>query len=296
MMNVTAEQIATFLGHPLHGKNIVVRKPCSLDRIVEGALVFAGKVSEGYRKKLDVETDLLALVTPDYEGLIQCPYIVVKNPRLAFARVVQRFFVARQSPGVSGTAVIGKGVSLGKDVIIGDYAVIGGDTTIGNRTEIRPHVTIGEKVKIGGDCLIKSGTVIGQEGFGFEFDDEGRPVRIPHLGSVIIGDHVEIGALNTIARGTLDDTVIGNNVKIDDHVFIAHNVEVGENTLIIACAEISGSVTIGRGVWIGPNASIRDKVTIGDKALVGLGAVVTKNVVDNAVVAGNPAKFIRNRT
>jgi UDP-3-O-[3-hydroxymyristoyl] glucosamine N-acyltransferase len=85
-------------------------------------------------------------------------------------------------------------------------------------------------------------------------------------------------------------------VKIDDHVFIAHNVEVGENTLIIACAEISGSVTIGRGVWIGPNASIRDKVTIGDKALVGLGAVVTKNVVDNAVVAGNPAKFIRNRT
>ena len=104
-----------------------------------------------------------------------------------------------------------------------------------------------------------------------------------------------LGALNTVARGTLEDTVIFDNVKTDDHVHIAHNVVIGANTMIAACAEISGSVRIGKGVWIGANASIINQIEIDDYALVGIGAIVTKSVASGKVVAGNPARVLRDR-
>jgi len=124
------------------------------------------------------------------------------------------------------------------------------------------------------------------DGFGFDFEEDGTPVRIPHIGNVIIGNNVEIGAKNTIARGTIDNTVIANNVKIDDQVHIAHNCFIGNNTIITACVEISGSVTIGENCWIGPNCSIIQKVTIGDNTTIGIGSIITKDIEANKKIMG----------
>lgn len=149
-------------------------------------------------------------------------------------------------------------------------------------TAVIEHTTFGRAPRVGPH------TCIGTLGFGLEGGE-----RLPHLGGVRIGDDVEIGALCAIARGTLDDTVIGDRVRIDDHVFIAHNVQIGDDVTIIAGAEISGSVVIGAGAIISPQACICDHVRIGVGAHVGIGAVVLKDVSDHAVVVGNPARQIR---
>lgn len=141
--------------------------------------------------------------------------------------------------------------------------------------------------------MILSHSVIGEDGFGVETDDAGNLFNIPHIGGVEIGANVQIGSLNSIASGTIQPTVIADYTKTDNLVHIAHNVHIGKNCQITACAEISGSVIIGDRVWLAPNASVMQKITIGDGALVGLGAAVTKSVAPNNVVAGNPAKFIR---
>ena len=121
-------------------------------------------------------------------------------------------------------------------------------------------------------------------------DDEGHPVRLGHMGGVVIGSDVEIGSHVSIAQGTIEPTVISDHAKIDDCVFIAHNVHVGKSSFVIAGAEISGSVTIGERVWISPEVTVINKVSIGDDALVGIGAVVVRDVEENTVVAGVPAK------
>ena len=158
---------------------------------------------------------------------------------------------------------------------------------------IRNHVVIYDSTVIGNNCLIRSSTIIGEEGFGFERDKEQVPIRFPHIGRVVIGNNVEIGALSTVARGTLDDTWIGDNVKIDDHVHIAHNVHIGKNTIITACSEVSGSTSIGANSWLAPNCSIMNGISLGENVFVGLGAVVTKPVESGRVVVGNPARVLR---
>jgi len=184
------------------------------------------------------------------------------NPKLDFARVVTRFF-----PPVNTEPVIGEGTIIEENVNL-------------------------QNVTIGRNCHIKSGSVIGQRGFGFVLDENKRPFPFPHIGHVVIGNNVEIGALNTIARGAIDNTVISNYVKTDDHVHIAHNVTIGENTMIAACTEISGSVNIGRDVWISPQVSILDHKKIGDKAFVCISSVVCKDVKSNTKVFGNPARVV----
>lgn len=139
---------------------------------------------------------------------------------------------------------------------------------------------------------MKSNTVIGEDGFGFVRDDDGTPLRMPHLGTVVIGDRVEIGSLNTICRATLGQTVVENDVKTDDHVHIAHNCIIRSGALITACAELSGGVIVGRNAWIGPNSSVIQKVEIGENSFVGIGSNVTKPVQRDATVAGNPARVL----
>jgi UDP-3-O-[3-hydroxymyristoyl] glucosamine N-acyltransferase len=273
-----------------------VIKPCSLNHCCDGGLVFLKKYNENMESILSEQQNITAIVTLEYEGKLSCSYVISENPRLDFARAVQRFFVPAKIPNIAETARIGSGVELGADVIIGEYSVIGDGVIIGNNTEIRHHVVIYDNTIIGRNCLVKSNTVIGEEGFGFERDENGVPVRIPHLGRVVIGDNVEIGASTVIARGTLEDTIIESNVKIDDQVFIAHNVVIGSNSMIIAEAEISGSSKIGANSWLGPNCCVMNGITIGDNCFIGLGTVVTKSIPDKVVVAGSPAKILRKNT
>lgn len=294
-MAVRASEIAAFLNKDLKGIDRGVIRPCSINNRIEGGLVFAKKYDAGILDKLASIENLTAIVTVDYDDKLKCSYIISDNPRLDFARVLQAFFVKQFTPGVADTARLGDNVSLGNGVRIGEYSVIGNNVVIGDGTEIRHHVVVGDNTIIGKNCLIKSSTVIGEEGFGFERDEMGVPIRIPHLGRVVIGDNVEIGALNTVVIGTLDDTIVAKYVKTDDHVHIGHNVRIGNNSMFAACVEISGSAKIGANSWIGPNSSIMNGIEIGDNAFIGLGAVVTKSLPNNVVAVGNPARVIKTR-
>ncbi|OQB32342.1 MAG: UDP-3-O-acylglucosamine N-acyltransferase [Bacteroidetes bacterium ADurb.Bin174] len=182
---------------------------------------------------------------------------------------------------------------IGKDVVIGNNCTIGRNVVIGDYTEIHNNVVLVDGVQIGKHCRIKSNTVIGEKGFGFSFEKDGTPIELPHMASVQIDDYVEIGALNTVVGGALKNTEIQSYVKTDDHVHIAHNCKIGAKTVITACTEISGSVTVGKKCWLGPNCSIMNKITIGDNCYIGLGAVVLKDVPPGAVMAGNPAKILK---
>lgn len=146
----------------------------------------------------------------------------------------------------------------------------------------------GKNVKIGKNCSI------GSDGFGYEKDHDGSWIKFPHYGNIIFEDNVEIGDNNTIARGTLGDTIIREGVKTDGGVHIAHNSEIGKNTLLTAHVMIAGGVKIGENCWLGPSSSIINKITIGDNVFVGIGSNVIKNIPNNVIIAGNPAKILRS--
>lgn len=219
-------------------------------------------------------------------------YLVVDNPRLCAAKLLKAFFVEPAKFGIHPSAIIGRKCRLGR-ISIAPYVVIDAGVEIGDGSVILAGAVIAEDAKIGKNTLIKSNAVVGQKGFGFEIDKNGKPFVIPHVGGVVVGSNVEIGANCVICRGTLANTVISNDVKIDDQVFVAHNVFVGPRTMIAAAAEISGSAKIGADCWIGPNCTVRDGISIGDNVLVGMGAVVAGSVPAGVVVAGNPARILR---
>ena len=292
---VSARAIADFVQQPLVGENTFVNQPASMDSLRPHCVVFANSFREDFLAALNSCASVLVLATPAYAGRLQCSHVIVPRPRLTFAKVLQRFFVPPQSPSLARTARISASARLGKDIAIGEYTIIGDDVDIGDGTCIGHHVVVGERTRIGRHCLIKSHCVLGEKGFGMEIDEDGHPFPIPHLGAVVLGDYVELGAFNTVVRGTLDDTCLGDHVKTDDHVHVAHNVRIGANTQIAAGAEISGSVCIGADAWLSPQCAIIDKVTIGERAMIGIGAVVTKPVAANTIVAGNPARSVGAR-
>lgn len=156
-----------------------------------------------------------------------------------------------------------------------------------------PDIPVGQRVKLGRNVIIHSGTVIGEDGLGFVKDENNEWVKFPHFGRVIIEDNVEIGANCVIDRGTLGDTVIGRGTKIENLVHVAHNAKIGKHCSIVAVTYIGGSSVIGDYAWVGPQVCIRDQIKIGSNCLIGMGSVVTKDIPDNWVVMGTPAKFVR---
>lgn len=221
--------------------------------------------------------------------------IVVENPRLWFIRCINSFFPKNDRTGIHPTVIIGENCRISDDVYIGPWTIIEDDVIIQSKTRIFANVHIFDGTQIGKNVTIQSGSVIGSDGFGYAQNEEGKYERFPHLGIVIIEDDVEIGAHTCIDRGTLSDTVIGKGTKIDNLVHVAHNVEIGKNCIIVCLTCIGGSVRVGDNAWIAPLAVIRDGLTVGKKAIVGMGAVVTKNVDDDDVVAGVPARSIKKK-
>lgn len=219
-------------------------------------------------------------------------FVFVKNPKRALATVGNAFFVKQPEPGIHPTAIIDKDARIAKTASVGAYVVIG-KAEIGEGTIISSFVRIYDNVSIGDYCFIKEGAVIGGEGFGFERDENGNRFRFPQIGGVKIGNHVDIGANTCIDRGALSDTLLDDYAKVDNLCHIAHNVHIGKNAVIVACAEVSGSCLVGEETWVGPNSCIRDQRSIGANCLIGMGAVVVKNVPNNEVWAGNPAKKMR---
>jgi UDP-3-O-[3-hydroxymyristoyl] glucosamine N-acyltransferase LpxD len=285
--------ISTFLGVEYFGDDIQINTLRSLDNAVENSLVFSKRNVELSFLKEKKQVCYLLPTLPEF--LVNNTAIVVNNPRLTFAKVLSEFFVQDEGCSIGKNTIIHPTARISDCVTIGNCCSVGKHVEIGDYSKIGNNVVLSDGVKIGRYCFIKSNTVIGEKGFGFDFEEDGTPVAMPHLYSVHIKDHVEIGALNTIVAGVLEHTVIHADVKTDDHVHIAHNCIIGAKTIITACSEISGSVQIGERCWLGPNCSLMNKITIEDCCLIGLGAVVRKNVSAGSVMAGNPAKIIKTK-
>ncbi len=235
-----------------------------------------------------------------------CVLLFSANPKLAFFNLVSQMFPSPPlREGIHPMAVIGETTQIGAQSRIDPHAVIGKDVTIGCRVHIMAGVFVGDGCVIGDDCVIKPNAVIadksrlgrnviihpnaviGSDGFGFTPDGEGH-AKLVHTGYVEIGDNAEIGACTTIDRGTLGVTRIGAGVKTDNQVHIAHNVKIGENTLVVAQVGIAGSTQVGRNVIIAGKAGVSGHLKIGDRAIVGPFAGVFKDVPPNEIVSGIP--------
>lgn len=243
----------------------------------------------------------------DFKGITDQNCIFVKNPALAYAVVAEMFntrehkkkgavselaSVAKTAKIAKGTYVapyvhIEEGVVIEKNVTVYPFVYIGENVTIGAGTKIYPNVTIYDGVKIGKDVSIHGGTVIGSDGFGYVWDGK-KHAKIPQLGTVEIEDDVEIGANVTIDRASLGKTVIKRGAKIDNLVQIAHNVTVGENSIIVAQVGIAGSATIGKNVILAGQTGVRDHVTVGNNVKAGGRTGITKDVPDNMLIMGTP--------
>jgi UDP-3-O-[3-hydroxymyristoyl] glucosamine N-acyltransferase len=233
--------------------------------------------------------------------------ILARNPRVAFAKAVAflhpsaapEMFISEKSAlgndvvfgdnvHVAPLVFIGNRVNIGSRAKIHPHVYIGDNVTIGDDVEIEPNVTILENCSIGSRVIIHAGTVIGSDGFGFA-PDGGTYQKVPHVGTVVIEDDVEIGANNAIDRATFGRTWIKKGVKTDNLIQIAHNVEIGEDTVIAAQTGFSGSVTIGRHAVIAGQVGVSGHLTIGDNAVLGPQAGVVKSIPEGKVVLGAPA-------
>ncbi|MCX5714701.1 MAG: UDP-3-O-(3-hydroxymyristoyl)glucosamine N-acyltransferase [Candidatus Omnitrophica bacterium] len=307
-MQKTLREIAQIIGGEIVGDaDTIVYGVNGIKEARSGEITFIANPK--YLPLLE-KTSASAVITGRQVESSSRPLIRTDNPSLAFTKVISLFEPNDivHPTGIHPSALLGKGVSLGKGVAIGPYVVVGEGVSIGDRsvvysgcfigaftrvgsdTLIYPSVTIRERIIIGNRVIVHSGTVIGSDGFGF-INIEGSHQKIPQVGTVEIGDDVEIGANVAIDRARFDKTVIGTGTKIDNLVHIAHNVVIGKNSIIVAQVGISGSTTIGNGVTLAGQAGLVGHISIGDGAIVAAQGGVTKSVAPHTMVSGYPARL-----
>jgi UDP-3-O-[3-hydroxymyristoyl] glucosamine N-acyltransferase len=221
--------------------------------------------------------------------------IFVDDARIAFIKLVNHIQKKEKVSAISEHAVISKSARIGSNCQIGAFAFIGDNCVIEDDTIIYDRVSLIRNCKIGQNCIIWSGVTIGADGFGFERLSNGQIERFPHLRGVVIENNVEVCPNSAIARGSLLDTKIGDETKIDALVSIAHNVQIGKRCLLTEGAIVGGSVKIGDESWLGLNSTVKQKVKIGNNVLVAAGACVLSDVPDQDIVAGVPAKSIKDK-
>jgi UDP-3-O-[3-hydroxymyristoyl] glucosamine N-acyltransferase len=302
--SLTLAKIHELVGGTLHGNgNTPLLSLASLNEATPHALSF---ITTDKAAKTSASVKAGALLVHRHIPEIAVPQIVVQNPLLAFAQVAQKFFVRPFAPrGIANEITRGTDVSIGADpsiwpfVTLGDRArigarvtlypgvFIGADSKIGDDTVLYPNVVVREGCSIGARVTIHSGTVIGADGFGY-VQHLGRHHKIPQLGGVTIEDDVELGANVTIDRATLGQTVIKHGTKVDNLVQIAHNVTVGEHSIIVAQVGIAGSTTIGHHVMIGGQAGLADHIHVGDQVMIAARAGVNRSLEPNQIVSGAP--------
>ena len=243
----------------------------------------------------------------DLEQSVNSTLIRVEDAYQAFAALLEFGQKNHVKTGIDEQAFIHDSVKTGKDVYIGPFVYIGKNVRIGNNVKIHPHVYIdnnceinddttilaGVKIyndcKIGKNCIIHAGVVIGSDGFGFAPQNNSNYKKVPQVGNVIIGNDVEIGANTTIDRATIGSTIIHNGVKLDNLIQVAHNVEIGENTVIAAQSGISGSTKIGKNCIIAGQVGIAGHITVGDNVTIGAQSGISNNKKSGEIILGSPA-------
>lgn len=304
-----AEELAARLGGQLDGPaDLVVTGPAPLDEAGPRHVAYLDQGQPWARAEQSRAGLLLAPRSLRDQVKTTRPVIWVDHPRVAFAQVLALF----QEPGwleegIHPTACVAPDAELGERVRVGPYVFIGPGARIGAGTWLYPGARVGRGAVVGRDCLLREnsvvadrvhlgdrvilqpGAVVGADGFGYATDGTGTHHKIPHLGTVVVEDDVEIGANSTIDRGTLGATVIGRGTKIDNLVHVAHNVQIGENCLLVAQVGVAGSARLGRGVILAGQAGVSDHVRLADGTMVAAQAGVLKDV-DGGLVSGLPAR------
>lgn len=304
---LTSGEIAKRIGGVLHGDDrITIRAVATLDEADPESLTWVGSprfLPQAAKTKAGV-----VLIPTASDVSLDRTTIRVDDPDLALCDVLKLFVYPQDviAPGVHRSAVIGQGAvvdgaAIGPNVFVGESAVIGPGTTLypgvfvgtgtrmGRDGTLWPQVVLREHITLGDRVIIHANSTIGVEGFSF-LKRDGKNIRVPQAGTVIIEDDVEIGANSAVDRARSGATVIGRGTKIDNFVQIAHNCQVGEYSLIAAQTGLAGSVEIGRHAVLAGRVGVVDHVTIGDGAQIGVGAIAYKDVPAGAVVLGSPTR------
>ncbi|MBO5548561.1 MAG: UDP-3-O-(3-hydroxymyristoyl)glucosamine N-acyltransferase [Prevotella sp.] len=300
-MEFTAKQIADFIGGRVEGnENAVVNTFAKIEEGKEGAITFLSNPK--YTQYIYETKASIVLINEDVEleHPVSATLIRVKNAYECVARLMQMYAATiPQKKGIDPLAFVSQSAQIGKDVYIGPFACIGDNVKIGDGSRIYPHVTIYDGCQIGNNVTIHAGSVIGADGFGFAPNQEGYE-KIPQLGIVIIEDDVEIGANTCVDRSTMGQTIIHKGVKLDNLIQVAHNCEIGENTVMSAQVGMAGSTKIGAWCMVGGQAGFSGHITIADKTFVGAQSGVISNTKGNGeqligAPAVNPKMYFKAR-
>ncbi|MBQ9229580.1 MAG: UDP-3-O-(3-hydroxymyristoyl)glucosamine N-acyltransferase [Prevotella sp.] len=290
-MEFTAKQIADFIGGRVEGdENAKVRTFAKIEEGKEGAITFLSNPK--YTHFIYDTKASVVLVNDDVEleKPVSATLIRVPNAYECVAKLMQMYAATLpKKTGVDPLAFISKTAEIGKDVYIGPFTYVGDGVKIGDGSMIYPHVTIYDGCQIGKNVTIHAGAVIGADGFGFAPNQEGYD-KIPQMGIVVIEDNVEIGANTCVDRSTMGQTIIHKGVKLDNLIQVAHNCEIGENTVMSAQVGMAGSTKIGAWCMVGGQAGFSGHITIADKTFVGAQSGVISNTKGNGEqLIGAPA-------
>ncbi|MDD2904147.1 MAG: UDP-3-O-(3-hydroxymyristoyl)glucosamine N-acyltransferase [Syntrophales bacterium] len=305
-MERTLGELAALLGGKLQGPaDLVIHGIAAIDQATPRDITF---ITHKRFARLAAQSQAAAFIVAPDQAHLSRPLIIVAHPYLAYAQVATLFAPPRSRwPGVSPQAFLGQEVEVGQDVSIAPRVFTGNGVRLGDRVTVMPGCVLGDKVQIGADSLlyphvtvlerctlgerviIHSGTVIGADGFGFVPGKEGH-LKIPQLGIVVIEDDVEVGANCTIDRAALGETRVGRGVKMDNLVHLAHNVQVGEHSFLVAQVGVAGSTKLGKGVSLGGQAGLAGHIELGDGVQVAAQAGVSHSLPAGQTVSGSPAR------
>ena len=313
-MKFTAKQIAEILNGDIVGDpNVKVETLSKIEEAAEGSLTFLANPK--YTPYIYTTKASIAIVGQDFisEQNIETTLIKVENAYSSFSKLLEYYNQIKNNKSgiespifISDSATYGEGVyigafsHIGENVVIGDHVKIYPNTFIGDNVTIGSHTTLFSGVKIysdcviGSHCFINSAAVIGADGFGFSPDETGAYQKVPQIGNVILEDYVDIGAATTIDRATLGSTLIKKGVKLDNHIQVAHNVVIGEHTVIAAQTGIAGSAKIGSNCQIGGQVGVAGHIVIGNNVKIQAQSGIGHNIKDNEVLQGSPAFSFRD--
>jgi len=308
--SITVKELAKFLNCRFEGDgNTKILGVSSLEQAKKGDLIFCQDPK--FRDLLE-KTTASAAIVPIEEKFDRIPTLHSEQPYVSFIKALEMFYTPyRPEPGIHPQALVSPSAKIGKDVAISAFVFVDDDVEIGDGSVLFPMVSVYPKVKIGKqvvchssvsireDCrignrvILHNGVVIGSDGFGFQKAKDGSYIKIPQKGIVIIEDDVEIGANTTVDRAALGETIIKKGTKIDNLVQVAHNVEIGPDSILVAQTGIGGSSKIGKNFIAGGQVGIPDHITIGDDVIIAAKSGITKDLPTGSFVSGSPHLDIR---